>query len=238
MKTLSNLIGKPIISIYSGKIEGYVKNLLFDKKLTKLCLLQFFDDNTQEEKLLHAKSIYKIGQDAIILKNDADIILDTIDITNYVNPTNLDVYTIDGKQLGKVVDIVLNEKTKIENMVLQDKSKLLAVNILNVGENVIILKSEQKNVKITDFKNKTKITKFNHNIKVEIQNGMTIIRPQKPNKVIAKNFDFLLGRKTNKNIYSDNGELLVKKQTKITNFVIDVVCRNGKLKELTANSII
>ncbi|MGN1221647.1 MAG: PRC-barrel domain-containing protein [Christensenellales bacterium] len=238
MKTLSNLIGKPIISIYNGKIEGYVKNLLFDKKLTKLCFLQFFDDNTQEEKLLNVKSIYSIGQDAIILKNSFEIILDTIDESNYINPNNFQIYSVAGNKIGKVADITLNDKNKIENLVLQDKTKLLLKNILNVGDRVIILKEGQSKLKISDFKSKTNIIKYSKsNIKVEIQNGVTVIKPQKPNKVIANNYEFLIGRKTNKNIYADNGELLVKKQTKISTNIIDVVCRNGKLKELTANSI-
>lgn len=238
MKTLSNLIGKPIISIYDGKIEGYVKNLLFDKKLTKLCFLQFFDDNTQEDKLLHVKSIYSIGQDAIILRNSFDVMLDTIDVSNYVNPNNFDIYSVDGNKIGKVSDIILNDKNKVENLVLQDKTKLLINCILNVGDKVVILKERQSKLNISFFKSKANIIKYNKsNIKVEIQNGVTYIKPQKPNKIITNNFEFLIGRKTNKNIYADNGELLVKKQTKINTNIIDVVCRNGKLKELTANSV-
>ena len=238
MKTLSSLIGKPIISIYNGKIEGYVKNLLFDKKLNKLCYLQFFDDNTQEEKLVQSKSVYKVGQDAIILKNDADIILDTIDISNFINPTNFDVYSLDGNKLGKVNDIAITDNNKIENLILNNQNKLTTNSILNVGENVIILKAEHQKVKITDFKNKSKIVKWlNKDIKVETQNGVTIITPQKPKKMLTNNFNFLLGRKTTKSIYADNGELLVKKQTKITNNVIEIVCKYGKLKDLTANSV-
>ncbi|MGN1213025.1 MAG: PRC-barrel domain-containing protein [Christensenellales bacterium] len=238
MKTLSNLIGKPIISIYDGKIEGYVKNLLFDKKLTKLCFLQFFDDNTQEDKLLNVKSIYSIGQDAIILRNSFDVMLDTIDVSNYVNPNNFDIYSVDGNKIGKVSDITLNDKNKIENLVLQDKTKLLIKNILNVGDKVVILKQGQSKLNISFFKSKANIIKYNKSdIKVEIQNGVTYIKPQKPNKIITNNYEFLIGRKTNKNIYADNGELLVKKQTKINTNIIDVVCRNGKLKELTANSV-
>ena len=238
MKTLSNLIGKPIISIYNGKIEGYVKNLLFDKKLTKLCFLQFFDDNTQEEKLLNVKSIYSIGQDAIILKNSFEIILDTIDESNYINPNNFQIYSVAGNKIGKVADITLNDKNKIENIILQDKTKLPLKNILNVGDRVIILKEGQSKLKISNFKSRTNIIKYSKsNIKVEIQNGVTVIKPQKPNKIITNNYEFLIGRRTNKNIYADNGELLVKKQTKINTNIIDIVCRNGKLKELTSNSI-
>lgn len=237
MKTLSNLIGKPIISIYNGQIEGYVKNLLFDKKLTKVVFLQFFDDNTQEEKLLQTKTIYKFGQDAIIIKNDSEVIIDTVDISNYINPINLEVYSLDGNKKGKIVDVALNE-CKVDNLILQNNKVLAINNVLNVGKNVVILKNELKKVKITDFKNKTKFVKVNSNIKVEMQNGSTIITPQKPKKILTNNIDFLIGRKTNKNIYADNGELIVKKQTKVTSSIIDIVCKYGKLKELTSNSII
>lgn len=231
MKTLSNLIGKPIISIYNGSIEGYVKNLLFDKKLTKLCAIVVVDDKTQEEKLLLAKSVYKTGQDAIVLKNNTSIILNTTDNTTYTNPTNKDVFSVDGNKVGKIADVAISEDNKIEYLILQNNSHLLAGNILNTGSDIIVVKPQQQNVKISYFKDKPVFKTTNNNQIVQIQNNIT-----KPNRLLANNYGFLLGRKTNKNIYADNGELLVKKQTKITNFVIDNVCKNGKLKELATSS--
>ena len=139
---------------------------------------------------------------------------------------------------GTTLNQLIGVGDKVENLVLQDKTKLLINCILNVGDKVVILKERQSKLNISFFKSKANIIKYNKsNIKVEIQNGVTYIKPQKPNKIITNNFEFLIGRKTNKNIYADNGELLVKKQTKINTNIIDVVCRNGKLKELTANSV-
>lgn len=236
MKTLSNLIGKPIISIYNGKTEGYVKNILFDTKLNKICFLQFFDDKTQEEKLLPAKNIFNVGQDAITIKNNSVILLDTINTSNYASPVNYEVYTIEGNKVGKIIDIELENTNNVKRLILQNKTHLLTNQILQIGENIVFLKNSQNKVTVNNFKDKTKITKSKQNIKVELQNNTSLTNYQKPNKLLG-NYDFLIGRKNSKNIYADNGALIVKKQTKITTLVIEMVCKYGKLKELASNSI-
>lgn len=235
MKTVSNLIGKPILSVYEGRIEGYIRNILFDKKMNKICILQFFDDITQEEKIIEFKNIYHIGQDAIITKNSNCVLLDTISDDNFVSPINKDVYNTSGEKVGKVIDVFLNEKNEVENLCLQNQNTLSVSEILNVGKNVILQKC--KNVTLSQFKSKAKIIKESgEKIKVEIQQT-PITAPKTPKKLVSGSIDFLIGRKLTKNIYADNGELLAKKQTKINNVILDLICKNGKLKELTINSL-
>ena len=36
MNKLSNILGKPVISLYNGQVEGTILNAVFDKKLKKI----------------------------------------------------------------------------------------------------------------------------------------------------------------------------------------------------------
>jgi hypothetical protein len=241
VEKISGLLGKPVISIYDGNIDGYVKNVLLDKKLTKLCYIVYFDDNTQEEKIVQAKSIFSIGQDAITLRNCDDVLLENSVITDCINPINCELFTIYGAKQSKITDAIINKKHCVEHLLLQNGEKLFAKDILNTGKNVAILKTDDKKISIANFKNKVQFPniKSPNLTKVEIQQ-----EPEKtkvsslPKKILTSNYEFLIGRKVDKNIYADNNELIIKKQSKITNMIIDIACKNGKLKELTANSVI
>lgn len=226
------MIGKPIVSIYDGKIEGIVKNVLFDKKLTKILALQIFDDNSQEEKIVKEQDIYFVGQDAITIKNSSCVLFDFADENCFASPVNKNIFTTQGNTVGKIVDVELDDSNKTTKL-LTTATQIAITNVLSAGEDVILLKP-QKSAKLQQFKSKNKIPQNKNNIVVTIQNK--IMPPQKPKKITTSNVDFLIGRKISKNLYADNGELLAKKGTKISAVVIETVCKNGKLKELTTLS--
>lgn len=233
MEKVSNLLGKPILNIFEGKIEGFVKTIYFDKKLDKLCWIEFFNDTTQEEKMINAKNIYHVGQDAITIKNGDEIYNENLIFNECINPIHLDVFSVIGDKIGKVCDIQINDKFMVEQVVLSDQKTMSQKNILNAG-NVIIFKQENENFKVINFKSKNKIKNIKSQTKVQILN--TNNNPL-PKKLITKNYAFLIGRKVDKNIYADNSELIIKKNTKINQMIIDIACKNGKLKDLASNSI-
>lgn len=238
---VKELLGKPVISIYDGKIEGYVNNVAFDKKLNKLKGIQFFNDDTQEELFTFTTNIYKVGEDAITIKNSADMLLaNTLNIDN-INPINFEVFSIYGKLISKLTDVEIDNFYKVNSIVLQNNDILKPADILNLGNNVMLIKDTSKNIKLCNFKKQTKIIpNSKNNILVEIQQDLpllnTVVNPI-PTKLTTNNYSFLIGRKVDKNIYADNKELIIKKQSKITNTVIDIACKYGKLKDLTISSL-
>lgn len=233
LKKISDLLGKPILSIFDGQLEGFVKSVYFNKKFEKLCWIEFFDDSTQEEKIINAKNIYHVGNDALTIKNNDDIYLENLVFNDCINPINLDLYSVDGNKIGKIVDITINEKFLVENIVLTESKIISQKNILNAGKNVVLYKDENENIKVSNFKNKVKITSRKTTNKVKIMQTKT--KPL-PTKIVTKNYDFLIGKKIDKNIYADNNELIIKKHTKVTRMIIDIACKKGKLKELTASA--
>ena len=50
MRNLTELIGKPVLSLYESKIQGTIKNVLFDKNLKKLKYFVLFENNDLKKK--------------------------------------------------------------------------------------------------------------------------------------------------------------------------------------------
>ena len=149
------------------------------------------------------------------------------------------MFDTDGNCLGKVNDLAVNNRCEIENLFLQNDELLNIKDIVNIGKNLII-KNGKKTVKIASLKPKSKIlpSTLNTNIKVSIQeNSKAKTVATMPKKMIVGS-EFLIGRKVGQNIYSDNKQLIIKKQSKITNQIVDIASKNGKLKELTTFSVI
>ena len=233
---ISKLLGKPVISIYNGTLEGYIKNALLDKKMNKLLWLEIFDDDSQEEKLVEAKYVYCLLNDAVMLKNSDGIYVAETTMFEGINPIGCKVYDINGTFAGKITDVTFDERLFVDKILLQDEMTLEKRDILVANGNIAIKKTTE-NIKISNFKPRTKIFDMNINEQiVEIQNESKASKSPLPKKIPA-GYEFLIGRKVGQNIYADNKQIIVKKQSKITSQIIDVASRNGKLKELTSLSL-
>lgn len=238
MEKISKLLGKPIINIYEGALEGYVKNVLLDEKLDKIVWLEIFDDVSQEEKIVETKNIYNLNEDAIMIKNDEHVYIAETLILKAVNPIGFKVYLSNGKYQDKIADASFDDKLNIQNIYFQNESELDKKSILSIGKNLIIQKA-QPNLKISNFRpNKVKLNNaLSTGDKVEILQSETMNSTKMPKKILTTGYEFLIGRKVGQNIYTENGGLIAKKQSKITNQIIDVASQNGKLKELTTLSL-
>lgn len=237
LENVSKLLGKPVINIYDGNLEGYVKNILVDRKLEKLVWIEIFEDENQEEKILNIKDILNMNCDAVMVKNNSNIFLaDTIE-TNCINPIGYKIYNIEGKYQEKIADLTFDEKNKLVDISLTNNQKLEANCILKVG-NGIIIKKDDKNIKLSSFKPKTLSS-----IEVNTEQTVHALNNKKtlssnPKKMLATGSEFLIGRKVGQNIYTESKQLIIKKQSKITPHIINIASQNGKLKELTTFSII
>lgn len=238
MENILKLLGKPVISIYNGNLQGYVKNVLVDKKFEKILWLEIFDDESQDEKLVDMKSVFSLNNDAVMTKNDENTYIYNTINANCINPIGFKVYCLNGKYDSKIADLFFDEKLKINSILLQNGSTLLTKNIFNIGDNIVI-KSEQ-NVKLSNFKPKAKIRIENNVVDQKIEamdsKNVSTIKAH-PNKILTAGYEFLIGRKVGQNIYSETKQLLIKKNSKITGQIIDIASQNGKLKELTTYSI-
>ncbi|MDD4210944.1 MAG: PRC-barrel domain-containing protein [Clostridia bacterium] len=158
MRRLSELLSKPVISLYEGKTEGTIKNAVFNKNLKKLKWLVLFDDQDMlEQKFLPAKEVFSIGENAVIIKNSQAIIpnLPDIDEQRQNNPINTPIYTVSGNLIDRVGDVILDEKNALQIIELKSGKELTPEQIVVSGQDTLILQDENKPININNFKEKS-----------------------------------------------------------------------------------
>ncbi len=245
MRYLSELVSKKVLNLYSGKVEGTVKDICFNDGYKKIEYLKIFD-NDEEEYIINTNKIYKFGQDSIVIKNAEAMTLSLNLKEKNNNIINYDIFSTSGDFLGKVKDIEFNDKFQTQ-AIISNETKFSPSQIINVGENVIINDNDKVRIRLSNFKPRQPMQNLiREEEKVEIlaptisiqsfnENSFKINASPSPQKVIG-NSNFLLGRKALKNIYSINNNLIVKKENIITQKILELAKRYGKLSELTIYS--
>ncbi len=250
MILLSNIVSKKVLNLFSGKIEGTIKNLCFNEMCRNVSSLKMFTED-DDEFLIDAKKIYSIGESAIVIKNSSAMV-STINQcnSNENSPINLEAYSLTGDYLGQVCDAELSSNLKL-NFLITKTHRVRQDQIVNVGDNIIV-NLEDKKVRISDFKPHVKIASTLPEEKVYImapkieveKDTQTTISNQTNFKInslpfpqrIMGNSNFLLGRKMFKTIYGLNNEIIIKKEFIINEKTINSAKRHGKLMELTVYS--
>lgn len=156
MIKVTDILTKPVISLINAKTEGIVKNAVFDKNFKKLKYLILFDNNEhQEEKALNILNIYSYGENAIVIKEDSDLNLEISNkqILDKPFPINSNVYTYLGKFMGKVNDIILDEKYNIISLIVNGKEVLIE-NIISCGEDAVIIQDLNKKLNVKNIRRK------------------------------------------------------------------------------------
>lgn len=176
MKHITDFLGKPVISLYESNIEGYVKNVVFDKTFKKIKYLVIFEDNEfQDEKMLDISKIYSLGENAIIVKNNECISLKQEELLDISNHINCKVYTTNGSFIGIIADIEVDESDyNINDIILTNGQRFKSYDFFTFGQDVFFLQDIQNPVKISSIRKRNKITSNipqTQNILVTIQNG-------------------------------------------------------------------
>lgn len=229
MLKLTDIISKPVVSIFECKHIGIIENVLFDKSKKNVKFLIIYNEKDDIEYAINPKSIINFDNYFLIkntsvlcLKSDLDL-----QLNNFENLINKNVVNVNGESLGNVKEILIDQKFKL-NSIETTKNLTISVNhILKIED--IVLYSENK---INIQKYKTKITFKNNEIEVPIL--VQDIKPKLPIKATI-NEKLLLNRVVYNNIYNGS-EAIIKSNSIITNSVIETAKKYGKLKELVKYS--
>ena len=242
MYKLSEIFSMPVISLYNGQVEGIVKNAILDKKLRKIKYFFVIGTNDfDEEQIFSVNSIFKIGKDAIIVKNTSCLEL----YSNFEpqltsnNPINLNAYTIDGTKLGKIHDVFFDEKYNVQSLQLSNNEIITIDEIASSSSNVLLIHNKDSKINISKFSDqkKPKLIKTEEPVTIlranfnQTNNEKTAQQTILPSK-ITSTVNFLVGRIVTQNLYSQSKEVIAKKGSQITLKTIDCARKNGKIKEL------
>lgn len=260
----SQIISKPVVSLYEGQSLGTIKNFVYDKKTSKIKGFFVFDDESEiGEHFIQTSKIYSIGENAIIVKN-----LDALSSTFFENHSEEDVINkkamgVSGEDFGNIVDVVFDEKFLVSNFETSNCVSIPSNKLLSVGKDVVFF--GEKSINISNFKPKTKISVSNlPEIKVSILNTSASVPIISNNfneanfvggkkiegvfdesfkrneisfpKKILSNPKSVIGKHANKTIYGLNGEVVVRDMQIITDKIYQKAQKHQKLFELT-NSV-
>ena len=160
MKNLINFLGKPVISLFESNIEGYVKNIIFDKQLKKVKYFVIFEDNEfQDEKMLDVQKVYNFNHDAIIIKNNSCLELKKEEIFGISNHINCKVYSTTGEYLGLIADIELNDDLTTNKVILSTKLELVPTEFLTFGQDIFIKQDQDNIIKLASIRKRESILK-------------------------------------------------------------------------------
>lgn len=275
MIKLTEILSKPIISLSNCKTEGIVRDAVFDRNFKRLKFLILFDnDEHLDDKSLNINSIYSYGENAIVVKDDEDLslVVSNMQTCDKSNVINCSCYTYLGKFLGKVTDILLDEKYYVKGLVV-GQTTIEINDIINTGEDTVIVQDKEVKINVTNLKRKKKKCVQLQDIKLDNSQKVYILNPQEkfeeaevkeentnieedvkewkekdvketpkikykltelPSNpmLVTTNYEFLIGRKLDRNLYSQNLELIARKNTKITTDIINKARLLNKTREL------
>lgn len=185
MKKLTEFLGKPVISLLEGNIQGYVKNVAFDKTFKKVKYFILFEDNDfQDEKMLDCSKVYNYSKDAIIVKNDSALELKKDEVLQIENHINCKVYSTSGEYIGLVSDVTLNDDLSTLNILLSDGQAFTPTDFLTFGEDIFIKQDENNMIKISNVRKKDNILKS-----TQVATKVSILPKQSQNEDTSKQED-------------------------------------------------
>lgn len=245
MYNTKNLIGLPVLSLYEGELNGHITNVYFDKKLKKVLFFSLTGEGDLKY-ILHTKNVYKVGKNAITIKNNACLVLDLDENKDFSIPAPFEskTYTIQGEFIGKISHITFNEKYFVDEILLDNDKKLDCSNLASCSKNTILVYDKNTHINVSKFKNRAKPkmfqTKLNHKVETLPVQAPPTIEPISTDITLPNNAsnqpDFLIGRIVLNDIVLDDNKILIKANSTISDRTLSLAIAHNKIKELMLNS--
>lgn len=226
---LSELLQKPILSLYEGEILGNISKVYFDKSKRKIQYFEILNDEDLSY-CLNPKHIYTLGKHAITIKNKQNLTLSLNEDSSLqtVLPLDVKVYSLQGEYLGLVKDYSIGEKFELENIIL-DNQKLIPITEIASCSNssIVVYFDEHINIKSFRYKIQHK-TDEPHKVKVlpKLFTSFNKIENQ------SKKPNFVVGRICTKDILDNQKNVIIKQNSTITEQTLALASSKNKLQDL------
>ncbi len=139
MNKISQIISKEVISIYECVSVGFVKDVFFNKNLTKAKSFIIFNDESEIENQVRNFKIYCLTEEGILIRNTSKIEIFTAERNN---PINKKVVSLSGKDFGKVTDVIIDEKCSVISIITTIKEIKPNIIVANGLKHLIINDAE------------------------------------------------------------------------------------------------
>lgn len=229
MFKLTDIISKPVVSIFECKHVGIVENVLFDKSKKNVGFLIVYNEKDDIEYAINPKAIINFNN-YLLIKNTSEICLKSdleLQLSNLENLINKEVVNLNGENLGNIKEVLLDKKLKINAI---ETSKNLTINATYITKIEDVVLYSEKKLNIQKYKAKATFKASEIETPILVQD----IKPKLPIKATI-NEKLLLNRVVYNNIYNGS-EAIIKSNSIITNSVIETAKKYGKLKDLVKYS--
>ncbi len=229
---LSELLQKPILSLYDGELLGNINKAYFDKAKKKI---KHFEILNEEDicYCLTPKNIYTIGKHAITIKNKQTLTISLNEPigSNLLLPINVKVYSLQGEYLGIVTDYSISDKYNIENLIL-DNQKLIDINdVASCSNNSIVVYYTNDRINIKNFRYRIQSKKDNQT-KVKVLPKLFSSFNKISISPLNKKENFIIGRICTKDIFDNEHNIIIKQNSTITNQILALASSKNKLQDL------
>ena len=229
---LSELLQKPILSLYEGELLGNINKVFFDKSKKKIKSFEILNDE-EISYCLYPKSIYTLGKHAITIKNKQHLTLSlNEDTENFIIlPINVKVYSLQGEYLGIVNDYSISSKYDIENLIL-DSQQIISINdVASCGSTSIVVYYSQEHINIKSFRYKIQ-NKVDAESKVKVLPKLFSSFNKIATTPSGRKDNFIVGRICTKDIFDNQQNIIIKQNSTITEQTLALASSKNKLQDL------
>jgi len=252
MKKSADIVGLPVISIREGTELGVVKDLVINPSSGSVAALVIDDGKWYlGATLLPFAAVSGIGEYAVTVESGNNLLVAS-NAPELVQLLILGIKVIGTKVLtkvgriqGKVTEIIIDASGKIAVCEVEDTSNELihipSQRILTFGKEVLIISDSEENL----YPPSANIVASVDIPATPVINTPTSTPSEEPKTTSqsqtdesAKKFDekhrkYLLGKRTNRKIETDNGMIIIEQGGEITEEVIQKAKLAGKFVELS-----
>lgn len=233
MILLTDIISKQVLCLSHANTLGTVENAIFDRKLEKMTYLCLFDEESCEKKYIAVSNIISAQNSTITVKKPSFY---QGEITPN-SPLKAEIFDPEGKKLGVICDIALSDDFKIMHLINESGKIIKPQEIITFSSSAAVYcengKKPQYLSSMPRQKSKTSTVKREENCEKTV-NPPSHIPIQLIN--IVPPYNYLIGRKTLKDIYDGNKKLIIKKDSIVTLSTVDSCRKHNKLMTLAKNS--
>ncbi len=217
---ISDLIGSQVLSLAGARICGVVCGARFSEKLTRLKAVEVFmsDDGDCERKYLDVRRIRSVAGGTVAVTSEDVLAPDCPELSP--SPVNLPAYDESGEPLGRVTDVITDDKFAVTGLVA-DKTYAVGDILSRSGELVV-------------FRLPGSRTRLARKPKVPAPRAAAAPREVRVTAAPSPRYGFLLGRRLVRDVSDTSGVLVASEGDTVTRETIAEARSRGAIVRLVA----
>ncbi len=156
MIKVSDILGKPLISLVDAQNPGFIVNVWFNDKLTQALTAEIVNDESDDGERVFAPLRYtQCEGDAAVIKSSALIVPENMKSAVIPCPINRKCFNQSGKDLGRISDVTLSGNRVTE--IICDNASFAPDKLLSAGDDIYIFNDTDKPIKLIKRKTKKQV---------------------------------------------------------------------------------